>query len=198
MCNTSQTAKIGNPRKFDPAKVKAYTVISMMTGAGRSNCAITKLSALLGTCGLLATGMEPNWYSARTFWLKNIDLPEEHPFKGLDGYNVPSLKGNRPPQESDLVKQLLLDIAQYGLNYAYEEWTSGRMRNPDPKWKFTKTTNPKKVLIVGAGMSGLCAGYELSQAGHEVEILETKDLVGGRVKTVREPFTRGLYAEGKQ
>ena len=140
--------------------------------------------------------MEPNWYSARTVWLKNIDLPEEHPFKGLDGYSVPSLKGNRPPQESDLVKQLLLDIAQYGLNYAYEEWTSGRMRNPDPKWKFTKTTKPKKVLIVGAGMSGLCAGYELSQAGHEVEILETRDRVGGRVKTVREPFTRGLYAEG--
>jgi monoamine oxidase len=139
--------------------------------------------------------MEPDWYSARTFWLKDIDLPEERPFRELDKYFVPFLKGSSPLQESHVVKQLFLDIAQYGLNYAYREWKDGRMVNPDPNWKYTKTSNPKKVLIVGAGMSGLCAGYELSQAGHQVEILEIKDRVGGRVETVRDPFTGGLYAE---
>ena len=141
--------------------------------------------------------MEPDWYSARTFWLKDIDLPEELPFRELDRYFVPFLKGSSPLQESHVVKQLFLDIAQYGLNYAYREWKNGRMVNPDPNWKYTKTSNPKKVLIVGAGMSGLCAGYELSQAGHQVEILEIKDRVGGRVETVRDPFTGGLYAEGE-
>ncbi|HRQ25109.1 MAG TPA: FAD-dependent oxidoreductase [Anaerolineales bacterium] len=34
-----------------------------------------------------------------------------------------------------------------------------------------KTAKPKKVVIVGAGLAGLAAGYELLQAGHEVLIL---------------------------
>lgn len=59
----------------------------------------------------------------------------------------------------------------------------------------TKTTQPKKVIIVGAGMAGLVAAYELLQAGHEPVILEAQQRVGGRVQTLREPFTHGLYAE---
>src|SRR5882762_5895967 len=54
---------------------------------------------------------------------------------------------------------------------------------------------PKKVLILGAGMSGLVAGYELSQLGHDVTILEARSRPGGRVHTLREPFSDGLYAE---
>jgi len=30
------------------------------------------------------------------------------------------------------------------------------------------TGSPKKVVILGAGMAGLVAGYELSQLGHDV------------------------------
>ena len=33
-------------------------------------------------------------------------------------------------------------------------------------------TRQKKVIIVGAGLAGLSAGYELLQAGHEPLILE--------------------------
>jgi monoamine oxidase len=54
---------------------------------------------------------------------------------------------------------------------------------------------PKKVVIVGAGMAGLVAGYELKRAGHVPVILEAQQRVGGRVHTLREPFTDGLYAE---
>src|SRR5215813_4969156 len=54
---------------------------------------------------------------------------------------------------------------------------------------------PQKILIIGAGMAGLVAGYELSQMGHNVTILEARTRPGGRVQTLREPFSDGLYAE---
>ncbi|MGH2627962.1 MAG: flavin monoamine oxidase family protein, partial [Anaerolineales bacterium] len=54
---------------------------------------------------------------------------------------------------------------------------------------------PQKVLVLGAGMAGLTAAYELSRAGHEVEVLEAQTRVGGRVYTMREPFSHGLYGE---
>jgi monoamine oxidase len=44
-------------------------------------------------------------------------------------------------------------------------------------------------------MTGLVAGYELSQLGHDVTILEAQMRPGGRVFTLREPFSDGLYAE---
>lgn len=55
--------------------------------------------------------------------------------------------------------------------------------------------NPKRILVVGAGMAGLTAAYELQRAGHDVVVLEAQSRVGGRVYTMREPFTHGLYAE---
>jgi len=53
----------------------------------------------------------------------------------------------------------------------------------------------KKIIIIGAGMAGLSAGYELTQLGHDVTILEARARPGGRVHTIREPFSDGLYAE---
>jgi monoamine oxidase len=44
-------------------------------------------------------------------------------------------------------------------------------------------------------MAGLSAGYELTQLGHDVTILEARARPGGRVHTLREPFDDGLYAE---
>jgi monoamine oxidase len=39
------------------------------------------------------------------------------------------------------------------------------------------------------------AGYELKRAGHTPVILEAQQRVGGRVYTLRDPFTEGLYGE---
>src|SRR5437870_2798273 len=57
------------------------------------------------------------------------------------------------------------------------------------------TASSKRILIIGAGLAGLVAAYELTQAGHDVTILEARMRAGGRVQTLREPFSDGLYAE---
>jgi monoamine oxidase len=45
--------------------------------------------------------------------------------------------------------------------------------------------NGKRVVIIGAGIAGLTAGYELLKANYEVIILEAKAHAGGRSLTVR-------------
>ncbi len=54
---------------------------------------------------------------------------------------------------------------------------------------------PKKIIIIGAGLAGLSAAYELTKAGHDVTVLEARNRPGGRVHTLRDPFAEGLYAE---
>ncbi|HEY6333313.1 MAG TPA: FAD-dependent oxidoreductase [Blastocatellia bacterium] len=59
-----------------------------------------------------------------------------------------------------------------------------------------KAKGPKKqIVILGAGLAGLSAAYELQGAGHEITILEAKSGVGGRCHTIRGVFTDGQYAE---
>jgi monoamine oxidase len=51
--------------------------------------------------------------------------------------------------------------------------------------------------VIGAGVSGLCAAYELKRAGYQVNVLEASSRVGGRVITFRDPvLAPGLHAEG--
>jgi len=53
----------------------------------------------------------------------------------------------------------------------------------------------RKVLVAGAGLAGLTAAWELSAAGHDVTVLEAQNRPGGRIYTLRSPFTDDLYAE---
>ena len=52
----------------------------------------------------------------------------------------------------------------------------------------------KRVIIIGGGIAGLVAAFELVRQGHEPLILEAQHRVGGRVRTIRD-FAPGLYAE---
>lgn len=53
----------------------------------------------------------------------------------------------------------------------------------------------QQVLVLGGGLAGLSAAYELQNLGHTVTVLEAQSRPGGRVRTVREPFAPGLYTE---
>ena len=108
-------------------------------------------------------------------------------------------KPGDPIQEDDGLKPFLYDIGKYGLNYAFMKYNvhDGDSAAAE-KYKYTKTSKPRNIIIIGAGMSGLVSGYELAQVGHNVKILEMQHRVGGRVKTIGdEKFQQGLWADGK-
>src|SRR5262249_50670046 len=68
----------------------------------------------------------------------------------------------------------------------------------------------KTVAILGAGVAGLCAAYELDRAGYDCVILEASRRIGGRSLTLRRgdtfrelgheaqvcAFDEGLYLNG--
>ena len=56
-------------------------------------------------------------------------------------------------------------------------------------------TAPKNVIIIGSGLSGLVAGSLLKRNGHQVTILEGNDRIGGRVYTLRKPFSLNQYMD---
>jgi monoamine oxidase len=58
-----------------------------------------------------------------------------------------------------------------------------------------RRTPARRVIVIGAGLSGLVAAYELTQAGHDVTILEARLRPGGRVYTLRNLLSDNLYAE---
>src|SRR5262245_3974806 len=57
-----------------------------------------------------------------------------------------------------------------------------------------RTGGRRRVVILGAGLAGLVAAYELKQLGDDVVVLEAQNRVGGRVLTCRD-FAPGLHAE---
>ena len=78
----------------------------------------------------------------------------------------------------------------------WDKWTSAEKEALIKKGLHKDTRGPRrKVIVVGAGMAGLVAAYELKRANYGVVLLEAQHRVGGRIWTLREPFADGLYAE---
>ena len=50
----------------------------------------------------------------------------------------------------------------------------------------------RRVAVVGAGLAGLTAAWELEQAGVEVRLFEQSNRAGGRVWTIRDQFDDGM------
>lgn len=60
---------------------------------------------------------------------------------------------------------------------------------------FATVGGGRKVLVLGAGIAGLAAAFELQRAGFVVQVLERQARVGGRILTLRDAFEGGQYAE---
>ena len=129
----------------------------------------------------------PDWYSMPYSWVRSATETTTEPL-------VPDLDFKKGPlMQSDAFRPLYFDCLNYGFEYARQKYC---LRDPHPV-KYAKTSNPKKVIVVGAGPAGLSAARELAQVGHEVEIVELQQRVGGRVKTLTEPFEKGLWADSE-
>ncbi len=44
---------------------------------------------------------------------------------------------------------------------------------------------PKKAIILGAGITGLSAGWILSENGYQVQVIEKSDILGGMSATFK-------------
>lgn len=64
------------------------------------------------------------------------------------------------------------------------------------KIQATETPRPtSRIIVVGAGLAGLCAAYELHGLGYDVKVYEARSRVGGRVWSL-DNFVNGKIAEG--
>jgi len=68
-------------------------------------------------------------------------------------------------------------------------------RRPTPSVTPSPDHASSPVLIVGAGIAGLTAGYRLRQAGIPVRIIEAQNRIGGRMYSLRNFFPDGQVCE---
>jgi monoamine oxidase len=88
---------------------------------------------------------------------------------------LPALETGQPdPSEAPPVAAPVLAVAEEGLE-----------ARPGPG---------SDVVVIGGGLAGLVAAYELKRRGHRPVVLEAQNRVGGRIWTHR-GFAPGLYAE---
>jgi monoamine oxidase len=72
-----------------------------------------------------------------------------------------------------------------------KEFSLGRLFD-HPGWDlWGLQSRPKRVCVIGGGIAGLAAAYELHTMGHAVQLIEASDRLGGRIFTDRFKGTYG-------
>lgn len=54
-----------------------------------------------------------------------------------------------------------------------------------------KTTESKKIMVVGGGVGGMYAAYQLARKGHQVDLYEASDVLGGQMRLAAVPPGKG-------
>ena len=86
----------------------------------------------------------------------------------------------------DFIKEISLSAAALSL--------APRLAKAERRGSIKLKGQPKNIVILGGGLAGLAAGYELKRAGHSITILEARKFAGGRLQTIRD-FADQQYAE---
>lgn len=71
---------------------------------------------------------------------------------------------------------------------------SGMMKDK-PEEGHSSSSGSKRVIVAGAGITGLCCSYELMKAGHDVTVFEASGRSGGHVLTRHDGLSEGLNVD---
>lgn len=87
-------------------------------------------------------------------------------------------------------RELLTLLAATGASGAVLNASAALNLIPDtqvtsPRIPLADPSRPPRIVVLGSGISGLTAAYELDKAGYEVMVLEAAPRAGGRCMTVR-------------
>lgn len=78
-------------------------------------------------------------------------------------------------------------------DHTFDEEEDELYRFPGAELDQERPQEGAAVCVVGGGIAGLCAAYELAKVGFQVTVLEATERWGGRIKT--QHFANGCYAE---
>src|ERR1051325_5974491 len=78
----------------------------------------------------------------------------------------------------DFIKEIGLSAAALSL--------MPRLAKAERRGNIKLKGQPQNIVILGGGLAGLAAGYELKRAGHSITILEARKFAGGRLQTIRD------------
>lgn len=73
---------------------------------------------------------------------------------------------------------------------AMDAWGMGIASKQEAPPRLSQVGDGKRVVILGAGVAGMTAAYELRKWGYQTPILEARDFAGGRVQTIRKGSVR--------
>ncbi len=158
---------------------------------------VAHLPALL-CCMVHLTGdpswLKPEWSPTYNLFSRNdIGVPDEEQAK-IRAAAKPVIEawmaGDKtlpPPPPPEVVRRMIDFVAGAEIPAGYADFLMDELAiagrsSKDPQWeapRLKEAARKLKVIVVGAGMSGILTGIRLSQAGVAYEILEKNEDVGG-------------------
>ena len=72
---------------------------------------------------------------------------------------------------------------------AMDAWGMAMASTADAPPELSGRADGKRVIILGAGLAGMTAAYELKKLGYDTPMLEARPYAGGRCQTARRGFT---------